>query len=386
MVVGWIALSTLLGIVSRLPLPHNGLRFFLSMVSLVSNVPGAIVVGQLFGYIWLRTVLGYLLSGLITGLFAHLVLRWVERPLRRSPESLPTAHRQVTRRALLLAGGGVMGSAFVVGYSTLVERRNFVLRSHKLFVPNLPPQLTGLRIVLLADLHCGPLNRPGDLLPAIQMANGCKPDLVLMPGDFVHYSNRYFDEAAELIASLQPRIPQGVFVTWGNHDYWNNVSRGIEVLPQSGCQLLTQRRLLVTANKELSDGGSGLWFCGLDDLWEGKPDLAAALHGIPHQQPRIVLSHNPDTAELQPNGRVDLMVSGHTHGGQVYIPGAGTPVVPSRYGQKYASGLVQAPGYPVYVTRGVGVGGVPIRLGVPPEVTFFELHPGRSRLESEPYA
>lgn len=386
-VLTWIAISTVLGMISKLELLHNGFRFLLSMLCLISNVTGAIFVGQVFGYIWLRTIPGYLLAGLVSALVAHFILRWVERPLRH-PEQSPNPAAHVTRRAVLLAGTTAAAAVCVTGYSGLVERRNFILRAHKLYIPDLPPALQGLRVALLADWHCGPLNRPGDILPALQMANDCKPDLILLPGDFIHYSNTYFDEAAELIQRLQPRIPHAVFVTWGNHDHWNDLSRGLEVLPQTGCHLLTQRRLVINQRREISDNGSGLWLCGLDDLWEGEPDLRAVLHGIPKEQPRIVLAHNPDTAELQPKGRVDLMVSGHTHGGQVYVPGVGTPIVPSRYGQKYASGFVQAPGYQVYITRGVGVGGVPIRLGVPPEVTLFELHPGQNRLrfESENYS
>jgi predicted MPP superfamily phosphohydrolase len=93
--------------------------------------------------------------------------------------------------------------------------------------------------------------------------------------------------------------------------------------------------------------------------------------------PRLLLSHNPDAAEdprfLRARHRVDLMLSGHTHGGQVRLPVVGAPVIPSKYGQKYAAGLVQGPRCPVYVSRGLGLSGLPVRFGVPPEIVLFEL-------------
>ncbi len=149
-------------------------------------------------------------------------------------------------------------------------------------------------------------------------------------------------------------------------------------MPKAGCQILTNQSLVLTRSRGLARSGEGLWLCGLDDLWAGKPKLVATLASIPANQPRLVLSHNPDVAEEQFGARVDLMLSGHTHGGQVRIPTLGTPILPSRYGQKYASGLVQAPEYPVYVSRGVGSSGLPVRFGVPPEVTLFQLTSGSS--------
>ena len=116
---------------------------------------------------------------------------------------------------------------------------------------------------------------------------------------------------------------------------------------------------------------------GVGDLWEGAPDYHAALSGAPRAMPRLLLSHNPDAAEdskfVTGNYRVDLMISGHTHGGQVWVPGIGTPIVPSKFGQKYASGLVKGPACDVFISKGVGVSGLPVRFGVPPEIVVFDL-------------
>ncbi len=351
--------AALLACLAKIPILPGVVRFGFWLICIVVNAPGVLVVGKFFGYLWVRTVTGFLLSALFSMLLWEPVIRWLERPVSRA------------RRVFLVGGAGLV----LGGYGAAVERVNFQVRSFRLYLPDLPPALEGLRLVVMADLHCGPVNRPGGLRRAAQLANECRPDLILMPGDFVHWSHSYFPEAAEWLESLRPRIAGGLVTSWGNHDHWNDIAKANGLL--GACQgfRLREDKLVLTSGRTLERSGSGLWLCGLDDLWEGQPDLAGVLSGIPENQPRLVLCHNPDVAEEQRAGRVDLMLSGHTHGGQLYVPGLGTPVVPSRYGQKYASGWVIGPGgFPVYVTRGLGVGAVPIRLGVRPEITVFELH------------
>ena len=121
-------------------------------------------------------------------------------------------------------------------------------------------------------------------------------------------------------------------------------------------------------------GEDALCLAGFGDLWEDEHDPADALVGVPGATPRLVLSHNPDYAERIPADlRVDLLLAGHTHGGQVRVPGRGTPVVPSAFGQKYAGGLCQGPRCPVQVSRGVGMAYLPVRIGVPPEIVELTL-------------
>jgi predicted MPP superfamily phosphohydrolase len=333
-------------------------------IGVILNGPGMIVMGSLFGYSFARTVLGRVLCWLVTLVLLEPVFRWAS--LGRKPG----------RRAVLAGGAATMGGLALGVYGATVERRNYVLEEFDLLLPDLAPELEGLRVVLMSDWHCGPVCRPDDLRPAIRLANSCAPDLILVPGDFISRSGEYFHEAAELASQLRPRLPQGTLISWGNHDYWHGMEIGLKEMPRAGCQILRNRSLLLTPGKEFSESGSrGLWLCGLDDLWAGKPDLMGTLGGLSNC-PRLVMSHNPDLAEEQSGARIDLMVSGHTHGGQIWVPTLGTPVLPSRYGQKYASGWVEAPHYPVYVSRGVGTSSLPVRLGVPPEVTLFVLRRG----------
>ncbi|MEO2088030.1 MAG: hypothetical protein ABGY75_00830, partial [Gemmataceae bacterium] len=123
-------------------------------------------------------------------------------------------------------------------------------------------------------------------------------------------------------------------------------------------------------------GSESLWLAGVDDLWWGKPDQAAALGEVPAGAAVVLLSHNPDFAELHPDPRVGLVLSGHTHGGQAYLPGVGAAWLPSKFGDKYRAGLVRGPASAVYVSRGLGEAGVPLRLNCPPEINLLELIPG----------
>ena len=123
----------------------------------------------------------------------------------------------------------------------------------------------------------------------------------------------------------------------------------------------------------MTRGGADLWLAGVDDYWWGEPDLGAALAGVPAGAAVVLLCHNPDYLEAQPDARVGLAVCGHTHGGQVYLPGLGYRFNPSRHGDKYRYGLVAAPAHPAYVTSGLGEAGAPLRLGAPPEVAILTL-------------
>lgn len=374
--------TTLLAFLSDLQFLPSLVRFLFYASAMVANSPGVILLGQLITYAFTRTPAGHLLAAALTTILLEPILRWIERPARRQPLD-PTAGSRVTRRAFLLSGSCLALGGGVSAYGFVIEKKHFVVRPHRLYLPGLPASLEGLRIVLFADMHCGPMNRPSDLQPAMALVQELKPDLLLIPGDFVHLAPRYFEEAAELLSPLRTGIPGAIFCSWGNHDHWNRLDLGKAALIEAGCQPLIQQHLLISPKKTLETSGPGLCIAGVDDLWEGSPDLTRAMRQVAADQPRILLCHNPDVAEEQHGPRIDLMVSGHTHGGQIRVPGVGTPVLPSRYGQKYASGLVQGPHFPVYVTRGLGVGGIPVRLGVPPEVTFFELHSSQQGFQCE---
>lgn len=337
------------------------------LVSLLLNLPGFIVIA-LFSVEWWHTVPGHVVAGLLTwGFYAWLWNR------RRDLVAAPTPAPGLTRRQFL--SGTAMGGLTLLCYGFGVERLALQPTVRRLPIRGLPPELEGLRLGFMSDLHCGPVNSQDYLMGAVRAMNDLKPDVIVLPGDFVSVSGEYFPRAAELLSELRPRITGALLGTLGNHDHWHGLELARAQLPAAGLHIVENRHLILTPRRELSSGGRGLCLAGVGDLWEDKPDLHLALAGVPEDVPRLVMCHNPDVAEWQAEGapRVDLMLSGHTHGGQVSFPVIGPPLLPSDFGQKYAEGLVQAPSFPVFVTRGVGVGGIPVRLGVRPEIVLFEL-------------
>lgn len=293
---------------------------------------------------------------------------------RWRPQDQPTAAVGITRRQVL--GRAILLGTASAGAWAVMEPSWVEWTSHRLVLPGLPPRLHGWRIALVTDIHRGGYNTMDYLSRVARDLNAQRPDLVLLPGDFVFGSPQYFGEAAEFVAMLQSRVaPLG---TLGNHDHWEGEAEGRRQLTAGGLHLLDNGRLFLDEKGDLAaePPRMGLCLAGVGDLWEGRPDLGAALRGVPETMPRLVMSHNPDFAEeARGHGRVDAMLSGHTHGGQVRLPVAGALLLPSRYGQKYASGWCRGPEFPVYVSRGVGTTLLPVRFGARPEVALFELAP-----------
>jgi predicted MPP superfamily phosphohydrolase len=162
------------------------------------------------------------------------------------------------------------------------------------------------------------------------------------------------------------KAPLGVFAVPGNHDHWDDIGLFHDCLKEFGIADATNTGCWI----ELE--GERLRLGGVDDLWEGKQDLNAALGGASHSDCCILLCHNPDYVERLRDSRVSLVLSGHTHGGQVSIPGYYRHV-PSRYGSKYLAGLVRTPWTQVYVSRGLGVSGPPVRFCCRPEINLLTL-------------
>jgi predicted MPP superfamily phosphohydrolase len=228
----------------------------------------------------------------------------------------------------------------------------------------------------LTDIHHGPWLALPYVREVIDATNELEPDLILLTGDYVHHSPEYIRPVINELSRLRAKV--GIVAVLGNHDWWEDGTFTCAELARVGIPRIDNGRRLVTPDWRLvEDTGQGLAIAGVGDLWEDRPDYRMALAGLPDRTPRLLLSHNPDVAEerrfVNSGLRVDLMVSGHTHGGQVAIPFLGTPMVPSRFGQKYAQGLVQGPVCPVFVSRGIGISMLPLRAGVFPEIAVLEL-------------
>jgi predicted MPP superfamily phosphohydrolase len=226
-----------------------------------------------------------------------------------------------------------------------------------------------MRVAVLADLHVGsPFNGMSKLRRIVELTNNLKPDLILIPGDFVIDSviGGSFvspEEAAVELGRL--RAPMGVWACLGNHDWWLDPRRVGRVLQGQGIGVLEDDAVRVQR------GSTHFWLVGISDFREGPHDVRQATAQIRDGAPVLMFTHNPDVFPDLSN-RFSLLIAGHTHGGQVHVPFIGRPIVPSKYGQRYAYGHVVEGGRHLFVSTGLGTSIIPVRFGVPPEVTVLE--------------
>ncbi|QSX78451.1 metallophosphoesterase [Agrilutibacter solisilvae] len=272
--------------------------------------------------------------------------------------------RRAWRAGTLLALAGA-------AWGFVIEPRRLLEAPHTLDLPGWPAQCDGLRVDALADLHVGsPHNGIGRLDHIVQRLAASDSDAVLLGGDYLIQGvalGRYVSAAtiAEHLRPLTARKP--VFAVLGNHDWWDDGPRTRAALESAGVVMLENDARRVRLR------GCELWIVGIGDYWEGEPDLVRAFAPAAHDGlPVIALTHNPDLFPRMP-ARAALVVAGHTHGGQVALPLLGRPIVPSKYGERYAIGHIVEGGRHLFVTPGIGTSILPVRFGVPPEVSRLTL-------------
>jgi predicted MPP superfamily phosphohydrolase len=264
-----------------------------------------------------------------------------------------------------------------VSYGRRIEPTWLELTQTSVTVRNLPPTFAGFRIVQLSDFHCSRHVPSGYLAEAIDLAQAQKPDLVVLTGDFVHRGYKYVDQVAQVLSRLS--APQGVYAVLGNHDFSVRNRLGLRRyrhLHLAVTSALSNRGVCVLQNESVSLQrlDDTIHLIGVADLWSRACDLDRAFAGLASDVPRVVLAHNPRTIERLQGRRCDLMLSGHTHGGQINWPGLGRPML-GRRGRQFAAGLYRCNETQLYVNKGVGFG-FRFRFGVRPEVALLTLQPG----------
>jgi predicted MPP superfamily phosphohydrolase len=232
-------------------------------------------------------------------------------------------------------------------------------------MPGLPRPFDGTTIAFLTDVHHGPYVPLAYIRSVVNLTNSLRPDIVALGGDYCHDGGRYIAPGIEELAGLRARL--GRFAVLGNHDHWDGLDASIAALDEARFTTLRNEGTWV------EKGGARLRIGGVGDLWTDYQDVATALGDATDGDGVVLLSHNPDVAETLTDTRVDLMLSGHTHGGQIVVPGYGAPIVPSAYGQKYLRGLVEAPTCRAFISRGVGTVSPPVRFLCRPEVALLTL-------------
>jgi len=275
----------------------------------------------------------------------------------------------MTRRDFLIrcAAAGVAAATGGGAYAYAVESRWVEVTRRTVAVPGWPAAFDGLRVAHLTDLHHSPIVPLAYLDSCVALVNAERPDVVALTGDYVtrKESRDFIEPMAAAAGKLA--APLGVFATLGNHDMWVDGPAVRGALARHGCAVLGNRSV------ELARSGARLSVVGIGDLWTEGVNLRAAFRGVPAGRASLVLMHNPDLFERWPAALPGLVLAGHTHGGQVVLPGFGPPYIPSRYGRKYAKGLFQRPGASMYVNRGLGTLHLPVRLFARPEIALLTI-------------
>lgn len=286
----------------------------------------------------------------------------------------------INRRQFLtgLAGGVALGTGFG-GYAFAVEPRfRLVVTEWDLPTPKWRHERP-LRIVILSDIHACEPWMPADRVRAIVAdANALGGDIILLLGDFTSGLGRFklapvaAAEWGRALADLS--APFGVHAVPGNHDWWSNIGLVTDTLDAAGVRVFQNRA-------ELIGGPHPFWLAGTDSMvahplghgrFSGEDDLPGTLAQIAGDAPAILMAHEPDLFVEVPD-RFAVTLSGHTHGGQVRLPVIGRPIVPSAYGQRFAYGHVREESRDLIVSAGLGCSVLPVRFGVPPEITVVTL-------------
>ena len=291
-------------------------------------------------------------------------------------DSLP--RERIGRRRFLK--GSICGAAALALYSGEIERHWIEVTRREIALRGLPGAFDGFRIAQLSDIHMDEYTEPFFLRHIVEETNRLGPDAVLLTGDYVSDglgSRDYAVGAAWQCANVLTGLAcKQTFAVLGNHDLAVGKPEITAALTANGITVLSNEYL------PLERVGGRIWLAGLDDPVIGHPDpelaIPVSIRNLP-DEPIVLMCHAPDYAdhllELPAGKAVGLMLSGHTHGGQIRLPLVGAMALPE-LGRRYVQGWFRLGGLQLYVNRGIGAVGIPFRLYCPPEITLFTLHRG----------
>lgn len=273
----------------------------------------------------------------------------------------------LTRRQFLggLAAAPLVAVSATATYATLIAPHNYEVTETDIFIRDLPERFEGFRITQLTDVHHSRIVGLAEVQRVVDLAKQTKPDLIVLTGDYTTTYRRFIEPCAEILGGLS--APEGVWAVLGNHDHYTD--------PELTTQALVKNHIAVlnNANTTIKRGPDAIQVTGIDDWsWNGT-DWMRAFHGLDRKPPSILLSHQPTVLDFDETQGTSLILSGHTHGGQIKLPFIGAPARFATMDLKYASGLFRRGQTQLYVSRGTGVIGLPVRFGVRPEIAVLRL-------------
>ncbi|HZE70290.1 MAG TPA: metallophosphoesterase [Pyrinomonadaceae bacterium] len=259
-------------------------------------------------------------------------------------------------RSLALNLAQAARSALAEPYMLTVEHRPIYLR-------RLPEAFQSLRVVQISDVHHSAFTSREQIARAVETANRLRPDVVALTGDYISHDRQYAAPCAELLGRLQARY--GVYAVLGNHDHWTDAALITDLFRAEGITVLINQGI------RFEHRNAAFWLAGVDDTMVGLEDLSLALAGSRDDEMKLLLAHNPIILRRAARAGVDLVLSGHTHGGQVTLRSERNASGKQR--RRLLRGLGHQGETQIYVTRGVGTVILPVRYGCPPEVSLLEL-------------
>ncbi|CAN5806206.1 hypothetical protein BH18ACI4_BH18ACI4_26370 [soil metagenome] len=274
---------------------------------------------------------------------------------------------ELSRRQFLtgLAAAPLVAVSALSAYARFVEPYRYEVSETDIFLPDLPERFEGFRITQLTDVHHSRIVGIDEVRRTVDLANLTKPDLIALTGDYTTSYRRYIEPCAEALGSLN--AAEGVWAVLGNHDHYTDRELTTRALEHNHIAVLNN------ANTTLRRGADVLQLSGIDDWsWAGTNWLRA-MYGLDQKRPTVLLSHQPRVLDFAESEKVGLILSGHTHGGQIDLPLIGPPARFATGELKYAQGLFQRGDTQLYVSRGTGVIGLPVRFGVRPEIAVLSL-------------
>ncbi|HKW16908.1 MAG TPA: metallophosphoesterase [Terriglobales bacterium] len=285
----------------------------------------------------------------------------------------------LTRRQFLY-GGAAAAAGIGVATDAYLETYRVQLKKVEVPLKRLPEAFDGFTIAQLSDFHYEERFSVFAIRKAVELVNTLRADLVVLTGDFItvgmfessSHARRHAHEAAApcaaVLSGLRARL--GSVAVLGNHDAYANAGFVTKALETSGIPVLNNRSLPIEQNS------ARLWLAGIEDALEARPDLGAAIKNIPSGEVIILLAHEPDFADEAALNPVDLQLSGHSHGGQIWIPGLGAPWLPP-LARNYPRGLYKVENLVLYTNIGIGTIRAPVRINCVPEVTLITLRARR---------
>lgn len=230
---------------------------------------------------------------------------------------------------------------------------------------DLPAEFVGTRICFVTDIHFGPWRSREWLRSIVDTCNSMHPDMVVLGGDYIEQDGKYVRPAFEELARLE--APLGKFAVMGNHDYFRGADTVPLAMETAGIELLDNRGFWIEKNN------ARLRLAGVGDLYFGEQLYGQALADATTTDAVILVSHQPDYVMRLPDGRSDLMLSGHLHGGQINFFGFWAPMTPSDYGMRFLSGLYDVSNTKLLVSNGVGTFKLPLRWFADPMIHLITL-------------